>query len=83
MYPKIVEAIKQSLYVDDVIIGAFEIAENLKATSIKIFKYGGWDLHKWHSNVPELENQRKTKDDDVAATYTRNKNSEATTRRRC
>ena len=39
------------------VLGSTNLAEveNLKQKSIKLFSKGGFDLHKWHSNIPSLE----------------------------
>ena len=52
-----VEEIKESLYVDDLISGGYTKEEvlQLKTTAINLMKDGGFELHKWHSNIPELE----------------------------
>ena len=57
MYPEIVKEIERSLYVDDLINrGADkEKARELKETATEMFDSATFVLHKWHSNVPELE----------------------------
>ena len=56
-YPKEIEEIKNSMYVDDMISGGNNEAEvvYLKNSAKTIFKEGGFVLHKWHSNNPRLE----------------------------
>ena len=56
-YPIEVNEILRSLYVDDVISGGNNIPEvkQLKTTMIKIFGEANFKLHKWHSNMNELE----------------------------
>ena len=56
-YPEIVREIKKSLYVDDLISGAptSKKGKVIKSTSTSIFAEGTFELHKWHSNVKELE----------------------------
>ena len=56
-YPKVVEEIEKSLYVDDLISGGPTIpaARQVKETSSDIFAQGGFTLHKWHSNARELD----------------------------
>ena len=51
-YPKVVEEIEKSLYVDDLISGGPTIpaARQVKETSSDIFAQGGFTLHKWYSN---------------------------------
>ena len=57
IYPREVEEIRRSLYVDDVISGDKTVAgaRHLKQASQSIFRVGKFELHKWHSNVPSLE----------------------------
>lgn len=66
--PAVVEAIQKSLYVDDVIhaVNTEEEAEMLKKKSIDIFAAGGFELHKWHSNVDTLEDQNTNTDGEVS-----------------
>lgn len=59
-YPElheIVAVIRRSLYVDDLIVGATDVdfLKTMKEKSVFIFKEASFDLHKWHSNVRELE----------------------------
>ena len=57
VYPREVEKIRRSLYVDDLISGDKTVAgaQHLKQASQSIFRAGKFELHKWHSNVPALE----------------------------
>ena len=56
-HAKIIEEIRRSLYVDDVISGGYTIEEmqQFKDTAIQVFKDAGFSLHKWHSNEKQLE----------------------------
>ena len=56
-FQEIVEEIMRAIYVDDIIGGAdtVEHARKFKETCISIFEEAKFKLHKWHSNVPELE----------------------------
>lgn len=49
--------IKKDLYVDDWIGGGTTTAEakEMKEAAIEIFADPSFELHKWHSNAPELE----------------------------
>ena len=49
--------IKKSLYIDDFISGGINttIVKRLKQLIINIFGEAQFILHKWHSNLPELE----------------------------
>ena len=45
------------MYVDDLLGGTKLVeVENLKQKSIELFSKGGFNLHKWRSNIPSLEN---------------------------
>lgn len=61
-YPKEVEEIKKSLYVDDVITGGEtkEKVRELKETAVAVFGEAQFELHKWHSNEPDLETDGET-----------------------
>ena len=56
-YPKEVEEILWSSYVDDVITGGETVPEvrTLKEMAVAVFGEAQFELHKWHSNAPELE----------------------------
>ena len=49
------------MYVNDLVSGSTNLAEvkNLKQKSIELFSKGGFNLHKWHSNMPSLENDNR------------------------
>ena len=53
----LIEEVRRSLYVDDLISGGNtqEEARNLKESAMSVFQEAKFKLHKWHSNVPELE----------------------------
>ena len=56
-YPEDVERIRRSLYVDDILSGGQDTTEakQRKTTAIEIMDDAKFKLHKWNSNVPELE----------------------------
>ena len=56
-YPNIVAELRKSLYVDDLLIGGQTIpqAEDRKEKTVEIFEDASFKLHKWNSNVSELE----------------------------
>ena len=60
-YPKEVEEIEKCLYVDDIITGGCTNDEvlNLKETTISVFEEATFELHKWHSNEPQLESAQE------------------------
>ena len=49
--------IKKSLYVDNFILGRINttVVKRLKQLTTNIFGKAQFILHKWHSNIPELE----------------------------
>ena len=60
-YPKVIEKIWDDIYVDDLtslgnIVGEEEI---LKQKSEESFQNGGFNLQKWHSNIPPLQNTKQ------------------------
>ena len=56
-FPKSVMEMRKSLYVDDLISGGSTQGEamQLKCDAVQVFNEAKFKLHKWHSNVPELE----------------------------
>ena len=56
-FPCALEEIKKSLYVDDVITSGetTEKVWKLKESAVAVFGEAQFELHKWHSNEPELE----------------------------
>ena len=63
--PCAVEEIKKSLYVDDDVITGGETTEKvrkLKESAVAVFGEAQFELHKWHSNEPELEASGEPKD---------------------
>ena len=55
--PESVSEALKSLYVDDFISGAPTVtdAKKLKSETAEVFADAKFELHKWHSNVPDLE----------------------------
>ena len=56
-FPDLVRQIEKSLYVDDLISGGptVQAAGEVKAGATNVFGQASFKLHKWHSNVPEVE----------------------------
>ena len=54
---------------DDINIGACTIneTERMKQEAVHIFKDGGFSLHKWHSNVQELQGELTSVSDQTFA----------------
>ena len=63
-YAEEVEKISRDLYVDDLITGDTNVkkVKHLKETAINIFQKADLELHKWHSDIPELESEVKPSD---------------------
>ena len=55
--------IRKELYVDDLISGSTTVhkTRELKDKASAIFKDACFHLHKWHSNIPELESAQSPK----------------------
>ena len=65
--PDVVAELRKSLYVDDVISGnqTVEQAQRTKQVAIEIMSHATFELHKWNSNEPQLEdNDNRTSDSD-------------------
>ena len=63
--------ISRSMYVDDLMSGASDVpkAQVLKSDATEIFADACFQLHKWHSNAPELEDQCNKPEDNEETTY--------------
>ena len=61
-YPKVIKIMSHDMYVDDLTYGGNKVGEveSLKQKCEELFKKGGFHLHKWHSNIPSLENTETT-----------------------
>ena len=68
-YKDAVQEIRGGTYVDDIHLCGQSIqqTEDSKEKAITMFRDGGFSLHKWHSNVPELEISEIT--DEAESTY--------------
>lgn len=69
-YPTTTDELLKNTYVDDIQSGGGQKEELLKfkEEAIKIMKEGGFQLHKWHSNVPEVEAPLNDSGDTLAST---------------
>jgi hypothetical protein len=65
-YPDEVERLRRSLYVDDILTGGKDVtqAQLRKSTAVEIMDDAKFELHKWNSNVPELEDEHSAPSDD-------------------
>ena len=71
-FPETTEALLEDTYVDDIQSGGDCPNElvKFKEESTKIMGAGRFKLHKWHSNVPELNSSMTIEQDDAELTYT-------------
>jgi hypothetical protein len=69
--PESVAEISRSLYVDDLISGASDVGkcQDLKSDATEVFADASFELHKWHSNAPELEDQCANPENSEDTTY--------------
>ena len=59
-FKELIKIIETDMYVDDLVTGGNNLEEvkEIKQNSVQLFKKGGFNLHKWNSNVPaELESE--------------------------
>ena len=70
-FPKTVKDLKDNTYVDDVQSGGDTKEElvRLKEEATKIMGEGGFQLHKWHSNAPVVDNKRTSELTEGETTY--------------
>ena len=63
MYLELIKKIRDDMYVDDLVTGgeSLQEVEKIKSDAIELFENGGFKLHKWHSNEPNLETNGKSK----------------------
>ena len=59
-FKELIKIIENDMYVDDLVTGGNNLEEvkEIKQNSVLLFKKGGFNLHKWNSNVPELESEK-------------------------
>ena len=67
--PDAVDEVSKSMNVDDLISGAHAVpdAEKLRGETSRIFKDAQFDLHKWNSNVEQLEHCEHSDSDESFA----------------
>ena len=69
-FPEATEALSEYTYVDDVQSGGDFSNESVKLKEEStIMGAGGFELHKWHSNIPELNSSMTIEQDDAELTY--------------
>ena len=66
------------MYVDDLVSGSNtkEEAEVIKQKFIEFFRKGGFNLHKWHSNIPSLQSSNTKSESEL--TYAKEKFKKST-----
>ena len=79
-FEKVISIIENDMYVDDLVTGGINLEEvkEIKQKSIQLFKKGGFNLHKWHSNVSELESESSDQSDLTYAKQVLNQGSNET-----
>ena len=74
-FEKLTKIIK-NMYVDDLVIGDnLKEVKEIKQKSVQLFKKGGFYLHKWNSNVPELESENSNESELTYAKQVLNQDS--------
>ena len=72
-YPEEVEHLRRSMYVDDLLSGGLTVeqAEARKEVAKEVVQDATFDLHKWSSNVPQLEadNGKQEKEHSVKQSF--------------
>ena len=65
-HPEAVDEIVRSMYVDDLVMGGATVKEanEIKKAAIEIFEKAKFELHKWGSNVRELEQTAEEVDEE-------------------
>ena len=76
-YPTLVEAISEDMYLDDLVSSSdtIEEVEVIKQKSIELFRKGGFNLHKWHSNIPSLQSSNTKSESELTYAKEKLKNS--------
>ena len=76
-YPEEVERLRRSFYVDDLLTGGQDVqqAKARKEVTQKIMKDATFELHKWHSNHAQLEDDTQPAQGEEVAQPTLRKNS--------
>ena len=68
------------MYVDDLVTGGNNLEEvkEIKQSSVQLLKKGSFNLHKWNSNVPELESENSNQSELIYAKQVLNQGSNET-----
>ena len=56
-HPEFIKEVRDNLYVDDVVTGGETVkaAASKKIIATEVFGNATFEIHKWHSNAPELD----------------------------
>ena len=62
-FKKLIKIIENDIYVDDLVTGGNNLEEfkDIKQNLVQLFKKGGFSLHRWKSNMPDLRVKIVTK----------------------
>ena len=68
------------MYVDDLVTGGnnLEKVKEIKQNSVQLFKKGGFNLHEWNANVPELQIENSNQSELTCAKQALNQGSNET-----
>ena len=58
-FEKLIRIMENDMQVNDLVTEGnnLEVVKEIKQNSVQLFKKGGFNLHKWYSNAPELEGE--------------------------
>ena len=78
-YPEEVERLRRSFYVDGLLMGSIDIqqTQTRKKIAQEIMRNATFELHKWHSNQPQLEDSGHPEDQSFAKQQLQVKPSES------
>ena len=79
-FKELIKIIENDIYVDDLVTGGNNLEEvkEIKQNSVQLFKKGGFNLHKWNSNVSELKSENNNQSELTYAKQVLNQGSNET-----
>ena len=79
-FKELIKIIEDDMYVDDLVTGGNNLEEvkEIKQSSVQLLKKGSFSLHKWNSNVPELESENSNQSELTYAKEVLNQGSNKT-----
>ena len=79
-FKELIKITENDMNVDDLVTGGNNLEEvkEIKQNSVLLFKKGGFNLHKWNSNVPELESKNSNQSELTYAKQVLNQGSNET-----